>query len=124
MAIRSSVSAVEEIIDTDLESWQIQAMLEDASLWVDEELVGEGLTASRLERIEKYLTAHLVTLRDPRLTRAKADDAEDTYQRDGNVSEYLKAAIALDPTGKLQGAFQPREGAFRLRFAAADGYSD
>ena len=124
MAIRTDSSSVLLRIDTILTTAQVEAFIADASGWVDDNLSSETeITATTLERIELYLACHLITLRDPRLKQAALDDVNETYQRDAEVTEYLKMAIALDPTGKLAEAFvNTSESGKRVQFRVGDGF--
>ena len=90
-------------IETSLGTTQVEAFIDDANLWVTDFLSGEGLSTGRLKRIELYLACHYVTLRDPRLRRQAVEDVAETYQRDTAVTEYLRQAIAEDPTGIVKG---------------------
>lgn len=105
MAVRTNYVAVGLIIDTTLNSGQVTQFIADASVWVDENLTGEGLSDAVLEQIERYLAAHFITMRDPRLTGTDRGEVSDKLQRDSKVSEYLKAAAGLDPTGRISQAF-------------------
>lgn len=99
---RVTEAEVTTVINTSLTTAQVVAFIEDANTWVDHYLGGyTGLSAAVLKAIEKYLACHLITLRDPRLKRARTDDIDETYQRDDKVTEYLKQAAAFDPTGTV-----------------------
>lgn len=120
---RVSESEVKLVIDTSLTTPQIEALIGDANLWVNEHLGGyTSLSAALLKAIEKYLAAHLITLRDPRLTRAQLDDVAETYQRDREVSEYLKTAASLDPTGTVKDELLG--GSQKATFRVSEGYDD
>ena len=101
---RTDETAVTAAIDTDLNSKQVNAFIEDASLWVDEFLASlpSPSPAPVLAAIEKYLACHLITLRDPRLKSVKLDKVSETYQRDSTTTEYLKQAAALDKSGTVE----------------------
>lgn len=122
MAARTDYEAVQSRLETDLSSGQITNFIGDASLWVDENLVGEGLSAALLTKIELYLSCHLVTLRDPRVTQAKIGDTAETYARDKKITEYLKAAVALDPTGNVSDSWIVSEDDFKVRFRVGQGF--
>ena len=96
---RTSYAEVVKRIDTSLTQPQVEAFIEDANAWVTDFLTGEGISAARLTKIELYLAQHYVTLRDPRLRQQRVEDVQETYQRDTQVTEYLRQAIAEDPTG-------------------------
>lgn len=106
---RTDEAAVTLAIDTSLTTAQIEAFIEDAHVVVDDIAAKDStIPAAKLTLIEKYLACHLVTLRDPRLTKGVLADVQETYQRDAEMTEYLKAAIALDPTGTIEDAFTDR----------------
>ncbi|SEH60522.1 hypothetical protein SAMN05192561_11210 [Halopenitus malekzadehii] len=47
--------------ETELTDEEVLEWLDDANMEVDEQLTGKGLSERRLEKIEKYLTRHLIT---------------------------------------------------------------
>lgn len=96
---RAAESDVTARIDTSLSTAQIEAFIDDANSWVDEYLTDCGASDARLKKVEIYLACHYVTLRDPRLRSQAVEDARETYQRDTEVTEYLKQAAAEDPCG-------------------------
>lgn len=115
MAIRTNSTNVKLIISTGLTDGQVDAFIADASLWVDNNLVGEGLSSDTLTAIEKYLAAHLITLRDPVLTERRRDDITDKF---GLRTSYLSYAMQLDPTGKIEEDFGEDRPAFSFRVGA------
>jgi hypothetical protein len=120
---RTSAAEVILAIDTDLTTDQIGGYIETANLWVTENLAGDGLSDSLLTQIEKYLSCHFVTLRDPRIRSTQVGDVAETYQRDTRLTEYLKAAAALDSTGKVEDQFMRDKGRQRFEFRAGDGFA-
>jgi hypothetical protein len=116
MAVRTTATAVGLILQHELTSDQINAFIADASLWVDNNLVGEGLSTATLTAIEKYLAAGFATARAAQLLSAKRLETTETFQRDKEASEYFKLAATLDPTGTVAGEFLPRRvrGIFRV----------
>lgn len=110
---------VSDVIETDLGTTQIEAFITSASVWVDDRLATSGQSASVLKEIEKYLACHFITLRDPRLMSAQAGDVVDKYQRDQNMTEYLKTAMALDGTGAVRDAFAAKQS---VRWRVGTGY--
>ncbi|KKL08630.1 hypothetical protein LCGC14_2573930 [marine sediment metagenome] len=105
MAVRTTETKVKLVLSTSLSTAQIEAFITDASLWVDEELVGEGLGTSRLELIERYLACALIRLRDLGLKSAKFDDIAEQYQVDPEVTDYLLRAASFDPTNLVRRFF-------------------
>lgn len=106
---RTTREEVEARIDTDLDDVAVSALIDDASAWVTDFLSGEGLSSSRLTQIEIYLACHYITLKDPRLRQQAADDVRETYQRDTQVTEYLRQAIAEDPSGIVKARLLDQE---------------
>jgi hypothetical protein len=122
---RTTDTAVREIIATDLTTPHVKAFIDDASLWVTEELGGEGLTAGRLEIIERYLACALIRLRDLGLKSATLENVKEDYQVDASVTDYLLRAAAMDPTGKVRQAFLPDgNGAKTVMFKVSGGFKN
>lgn len=107
MARRTNEPAVREIIDTELESQQVQRFMDDAALWIDEELdtTENAFTADRLEIIERWLSAALIRVRDLGLSNANMGDVREQYQVDATVTDYLLRAASFDPTGTIRKHF-------------------
>lgn len=78
--MRSTEAEVKEIINTDLTDEQVSPFLKSANLLVTSVLTGKGYSDAVMEDIELWLAAHFVAIRDPRTTKEKIGDAEDTYQ--------------------------------------------
>lgn len=114
--VRTTVAAVKATIPTRLEDAVIARYIEDAALWVDRRLMGRpGVTPEVAEAVERYLAAHLVAVgADPRLTSVRVGDVAETYARAGGedgVTDYLRAAAAADPTGRVWRDWGPTRGA-------------
>ena len=109
---RVTAEQVMEIISTSLTEDQVNAFINMANTVVDERLADQNLGSDVLEQIELLLSAHFVSLRDPRAQQEKVDEYSVTYQ--GSTSEGLKAslygqqAIALDTSGTLANLAKPR----------------
>lgn len=122
---RTTEIAVKEVLETSLGSAQILAFIADASLWVTEELGGHGLGAARLEVIERYLACAFIRLRDLGVTAAAFGDANEKYQVDPEVTDYLLRAAAMDPTGTVRSAFlAPKTARGRGNFRVGTGFFD
>jgi hypothetical protein len=87
MATRATETEVKQIIDTDLTTEQVNPFLRAANLMVTNVLTDQEYSDESLKEIECWLAAHFVAIRDPRLTKEKIADAEDTYQ--GKFGERL-----------------------------------
>lgn len=105
---RTTPAAVGGIIEVDV-AIDLAPFIETASALVDDVAAADTnavLTVTRLELIERWLSAHFYAIRDPRPTRERADRIELTYQSkvDLNlaVTHYGQQAMSLDSTGQLR----------------------
>lgn len=105
---RTSPTAVQEIIDTDLTDTQINAFITAANLLVTNQLASKGLGNAMLAEIERWLAAHLLATRDQRVQSESVDGAGGysvTFQ--GRTDMGLDATIygqqvkILDTSGTL-----------------------
>lgn len=106
MNLRTTSAEVKQIIETDLVDQQIMAFITTANALVNDQLAAKGLGAELLTEIEKYLSAHLLSLRDQRAqSEGFGDDYRVTYQGKTdlglNGTQYGQTVMMLDPTGKL-----------------------
>lgn len=112
MAVRSSdaritAADVQEIFDTAAEAGVINAFINTAHTFIEANMSGSNLGDAILTEIEKYLAAHFLALRDPRLkSESIAGEYSATYQTgkpgDGLLStDYGQTAVALDTSGTL-----------------------
>jgi hypothetical protein len=107
---RTTVTAVQEILQTALSPTQVQAFIEDASLWVTEMLAPQTPTptASRLEIIERYLTCAIIRLRELMgsvLRSTTIGDVTEDYEIPGEVRDYLTTAAGFDASGLVRKHF-------------------
>ena len=83
--------------------------IDTANLLVTKHLGNSGLSADELTQIEKYLTAHLLTLHNDerQLKSQKLGDATDTYAgafgKGLEFSQFGQMVLMLDSTGTMQG---------------------
>lgn len=115
--MRTNLAAIRSVLRTSASDVVLTRFATDASLWIDRTLPVADMTAIALEAIERYLACALAACRDPQITDATLDDVREKAQRDPVVSEYLKAAIAMDPTGLVEQAFVRRAGSYRASYA-------
>ncbi|UTC30094.1 hypothetical protein MAINES_00550 [Brevundimonas phage vB_BpoS-MaInes] len=123
---RTTVEKVKAIIEVPvaLTDAMITASIADAALLVTEALSGKGISEGRLELIERYMTAHLVTLLTERggLLSSEVDDVRDTYAGPKNgvglaMTRYGQQAIAFDPSGTLKAmAIDPTKSGMNAQF--------
>lgn len=108
MSVSLTPEDVTAIIDTELDNSQVEPFIVTAVLLVNEELLDKGLSANRLKEIARWLAAHFLAVREPRLLSEQAGRAQAKYEG-GAIDKrlmstrYGQQAIALDPTGVLAG---------------------
>jgi len=106
MAYRTTVSAVEGIIEVDSTTISdITPFIAVANELVTECCASAGYSESRLELLERWLTAHFYAIRDPRVDTEKAGSVSVKYQYKVdlgfNVTTYGQQALLLDTAGGL-----------------------
>jgi hypothetical protein len=102
-----------EIIETTIED--VRPFIEVASLLVTELLGNSSLSTEHLAQIEKWLAAHFVAIRDPRLVQERIGDVSVKYSTGSmtysnsmkdaaglNETTYGKQVLLLDTTGILR----------------------
>lgn len=126
MPQRTTETAVKEIISTSLTTAQVTAFIQDANLFVTEEVAAEdaSISAARLELIERYLACALIRLRDLGLSSATWSKVSEVYQVDPAVTDYLKRAAAFDPTGRIKAVFMPEPGGFVAKFRVGETFHE
>jgi hypothetical protein len=116
-------AAVRRIIKTALTSEQVQTFIDDAELWVGEELDANTNTTARLEVITRYLACALIRTRDLGLSSATFKDVSEQYQVDPEVTDYLKRAASFDGSGKVRQHFLgDGPGMKAVSFRVGDGF--
>jgi hypothetical protein len=106
---RVSVADVQEIIDTNLTEAQINAFINSAHYYVQENLLNKGLSANILAQIELWLSAHFLAIRDQRVeSESVAGEWQAKYQGKTGMgfeaTTYGQQALMLDTTGTLASA--------------------
>lgn len=96
---------VRQIIDTTLTTEDVAPFLMAAETLVANKLAGEGYGAAELKEITRWLSAHFVAIRDPRIAKEKMGDADATYQgKTGmglNHTSYGQQVMLLEHHGVL-----------------------
>lgn len=77
MAERVTDSEVKAILDTNVDT---SPFITAASLLVDRLLDGQGYTTNELKEIERWLAAHMASIRDPNLRSQNVLDAAEVKQ--------------------------------------------
>lgn len=109
MTLRTNAANVKAIMDTELTESQITPFLTPANLLVTDKLTGEGLSDTHLIEIEKYLTAHFVTMgMGGDIEEEWTPEYKVRYAKKGiekgnglHATSYGKLVLTLDTTGKL-----------------------
>lgn len=102
---RTTVEEVKDIAEFNkVTDTELHGFIQDANIIIDDRLKGNASDA-KLTLIEKYLAAHLASLKERRVSESEVGDTAFVYE--GETGEGLKStrygatAIALDPTGRL-----------------------
>lgn len=108
--VRTTASAVKQILETDLDDITIDAFITGANIMVTETLGGEGISDALLEEIERWTTAHMIaSTRERQAVEEEAGPARQRFpNRFGmgfNQSTYGQMVISLDTTGKMAKAW-------------------
>lgn len=110
MPFRVTVSELKEIFDTDMDSGDLQAFIRGANCMVNNILADSGLDTITLKECERYISAHLASIRDPVPLRVRIGDAEawnfpasvtTAWGKGLNLTPYGQVAMALDTSGAL-----------------------
>jgi hypothetical protein len=104
---RTTVDEVKNILDdTSLGDAIITAYIDDANVYVTDVLTGKGLSTDMMTKIEKWLTAHMITITRERI--AKEEGAGGAYIKYAgewgaglSSSPYGQMAINLDSSNTL-----------------------
>lgn len=102
---RATEQEVIDILDTTLENEDVTPFLSAANLLVTDVCGNEGYSDNLMREIERWLAAHFLAIRDPRISKQKIGDADATYEgKTGlglNHTSYGQQAMILDHHGKL-----------------------
>ena len=116
--MRTTEAEVKAILDTALTEDELSPFLTAANLIVTSVVANEGYTPEHLAEIERWLAAHLVAIRDPRLMSQKIGDADAVYAgftqfgKGLEFTSYGQQVLLLDTHARfaaLQSAKRPIE---------------
>lgn len=105
MALRVSEDEVREIITPDSDITDLIPFISAANTLVSEELVGKGLSEHRLKEIERWLTAHFISIQDRHAGRVQFEQVGETRASYPKLGEGLKHSsygmqvLVLDTSG-------------------------
>jgi len=104
MAVRTTETLVGTIVELD-DDTSIDSIITVANVIVTKHCTDTALTATELELIERYLTAHLYSLKYRRTVSEKVSTIADTFQHAEdlgfNSTEFGQTAMRLDWSGAL-----------------------
>jgi hypothetical protein len=103
-----TVDEVKNIIDTTLDTADIEAYISTATAVLDNAYTGYTVSTALRKEVERWLTAHLIaSTREQQLTEAKAGSASAKFQGKTGMNLYStfygQNAISIDTTGALAG---------------------
>jgi hypothetical protein len=104
MANRVTAEEVQAIIDV-VSGLDVSAFITAANLLVTEKLGSSSLSVELLKEIERWLAAHFVAVRDPRIRERTVGDATDKFILGGgfksglDATPYGQQVMVLDITG-------------------------
>lgn len=104
MAVRVTDTEVRAIIEIDA-TLDIDAFILAANLMVTALCTDTSLLATQLKEIERWLSAHLVAVREPRALSKKAGPFTEAYMSKValglDVTHYGQQAMLMDTSGAL-----------------------
>lgn len=94
---------MKEIFNTTLATSSLEHHINFAASIVDdiEETADNNEPDRTFEQIEQYLSAHVASTQDPRVSDSSVGDSSFTYKGPTETTQYWEIANALDPTGTL-----------------------
>lgn len=103
---RVTAAEVKEVIETEVTDSVVEAYILYAATIVDDYLSDSSLTASALKEIERYLTAHAISVSTARQAIGQEvgpvkQKFSDIFGTGFNSSTYGQMAMSLDSTGTL-----------------------
>lgn len=102
--VRTTVSDVQEIFNTNLETSELEQHINVAASIVDDidEVADDDVPDRKLRQIEQYLSAHVASAQDPRVTSSSVGDSSFNYLQPSEMTRYWEIATTIDPTGMLK----------------------
>jgi hypothetical protein len=104
----TDADAVRLTCNTQLEDDPLELIVADAHRLIDKLLGADGLTVEELEAIERWYACHLCWAVDPYLRITSDHTGQSSVSLEG-TDRFLKQAIMLDPTGKLDAYMAPEK---------------
>lgn len=106
MAIRTTALAVSKVLAGQVDDTiDMDTFIETASLIVDDNCADAGYSDAKLELIERWLSAHMYSVTDPRTTQEGAGPVNAAYEAKVdlgfNLTRFGQQAMLLDTAGGL-----------------------
>lgn len=106
MAVRTTATAVNEIMQSALTDAEIDSIISHANRVVTRKLGGEGMTDALLKDIETWLTAHLIALgKERQPITEKVGDVWAVYNKNPEgflmSTTFGQMVLFLDTSGKM-----------------------
>lgn len=105
MPYRTDSAAIEGIIEVD-SNIDLDPFIETANALVTELCAPLGYNETRLELIERWLSAHFYAIRDPRARQQQAGDVSESFSfkidKGLEQTRYGQMALQLDTKGALK----------------------
>jgi len=113
MAKRVTATEVKQIITTTQEDYIIDVFIESANLLVTSILADSGLSSDLLKEIERWLSAHFLSMSFERQTIREeiGGDTSEQYSKLGHglsASTYGQTVKMLDTTGMMDAAINKK----------------
>ena len=112
-AARVTEADIQKIMDIESDV-DVDAFIGMAHTLVEDILDGAGLSEDILAEIERWLTAHLITMKDVEPIAVKLGDAQTTFTAASlmgkglELTRYGQTAIMFDVSGRLKKLGKPR----------------
>lgn len=124
--MRTTEADVLELMDTDLTSSQITPFLTTANAIVTDKLAGTTLSTTILEEIEKYLAAHIASVRSKFAIEEQIGDLAKvkTGYKGGEglqATPYGEMVLMLDTTGTMKSSYGRIVSIAAINFDLDDG---
>jgi len=112
MSFRATEIEVKEIIDTTLTDEEITPFLKAANQLITDLVSDVGYSSGTLREIERWLAAHFVAVRDPRVAKEKIGQAQADYHGKSGMaldfSPYGQQVMVLEHKGRIAAAMKAK----------------
>lgn len=121
------VAELRLIFETSMTDAQLQAFIDAAAVIVGPDgcdLASKGLSSATIDEIQKWLSAHLATVNDPRVVRFRSSGHSTEFESEVGLgldaSKYGQQVRILDKSGCIAKLGDPdRKGPLRFKIGAA-----